>query len=105
MFKHHAEIGGPSYLSSAMASTAHSSFMRQLSTSSENSIPPVATSSLGSSSATVSILGGGGVLPDSSNSSISSGLQDAVCCMTQVSPCLKVLYLDLEEKLEQGGMT
>ncbi|XP_034271781.1 KAT8 regulatory NSL complex subunit 1 isoform X2 [Pantherophis guttatus] len=52
VFKHHAEIGGPSYLSSAMASTAHSSFMRQLSTSSENSIPPVATSSLGSSSAT-----------------------------------------------------
>ncbi|XP_060547667.1 KAT8 regulatory NSL complex subunit 1 isoform X5 [Pantherophis guttatus] len=57
VFKHHAEIGGPSYLSSAMASTAHSSFMRQLSTSSENSIPPVATSSLGSSSATVSQVG------------------------------------------------
>ncbi|XP_039214963.1 KAT8 regulatory NSL complex subunit 1 isoform X2 [Crotalus tigris] len=52
VLKHHAEIGGPSYLSSAMASTAHSSFMRQLSTSSENSIPPVTTSSLGSSSAT-----------------------------------------------------
>ncbi|XP_026535554.1 KAT8 regulatory NSL complex subunit 1 isoform X7 [Notechis scutatus] len=52
MLKHHAEIGGPSYLSSAMASTAHSSFMRQLSTSSENSIPPATTSSLGSSSAT-----------------------------------------------------
>uniref|UniRef100_A0A8C6XW04 KAT8 regulatory NSL complex subunit 1 n=1 Tax=Naja naja TaxID=35670 RepID=A0A8C6XW04_NAJNA len=50
VLKHHAEIGGPSYLSSAMASTAHSSFMRQLSTSSENSIPPVTTSSLGSSS-------------------------------------------------------
>ncbi|XP_026535545.1 KAT8 regulatory NSL complex subunit 1 isoform X1 [Notechis scutatus] len=52
VLKHHAEIGGPSYLSSAMASTAHSSFMRQLSTSSENSIPPATTSSLGSSSAT-----------------------------------------------------
>ncbi|KAM3822375.1 KAT8 regulatory NSL complex subunit 1 isoform 2-T2 [Vipera latastei] len=52
VLKHHAEIGGPSYLSSAMASTAHSSFMRQFSTSSENSIPPVTTSSLGSSSAT-----------------------------------------------------
>ncbi|XP_063156691.1 KAT8 regulatory NSL complex subunit 1 isoform X2 [Candoia aspera] len=51
MLKHHAEIGGPSYLSSTMASTAHSPLMRQLSTSSENSIPPVTTSSLGSSSA------------------------------------------------------
>ncbi|XP_063156689.1 KAT8 regulatory NSL complex subunit 1 isoform X1 [Candoia aspera] len=51
VLKHHAEIGGPSYLSSTMASTAHSPLMRQLSTSSENSIPPVTTSSLGSSSA------------------------------------------------------
>ncbi|XP_013918201.1 PREDICTED: KAT8 regulatory NSL complex subunit 1 isoform X1 [Thamnophis sirtalis] len=57
VLKHHAEIGGPSYLSSALASTAHSSFMRQFSTSSENSIPPVTTSSLGSSSATVSQVG------------------------------------------------
>ncbi|XP_058037954.1 KAT8 regulatory NSL complex subunit 1 isoform X2 [Ahaetulla prasina] len=52
VLKHHAEMAGPSYLSSAMASTSHSSFMRQLSTSSENSIPPVPTSSLASSSAT-----------------------------------------------------
>ncbi|XP_070585134.1 KAT8 regulatory NSL complex subunit 1 isoform X2 [Erythrolamprus reginae] len=52
MLKHHAEIGGPSYLSTAMASSSHSSFMRQFSTSSETSIPPITTSSLGSSSAT-----------------------------------------------------
>ncbi|XP_015682261.1 KAT8 regulatory NSL complex subunit 1-like, partial [Protobothrops mucrosquamatus] len=49
VLKHHPEIGGPSYLSSSMASTAHSPLMRQLSASSENSIPPVTTYSLGSS--------------------------------------------------------
>ncbi|XP_044302905.1 KAT8 regulatory NSL complex subunit 1 isoform X2 [Varanus komodoensis] len=51
MLKHHADIGGPSYLSSAMASTAHGPLVRQLSTSSENSIPAASTSSLGTSSA------------------------------------------------------
>ncbi|XP_042329331.1 KAT8 regulatory NSL complex subunit 1 isoform X2 [Sceloporus undulatus] len=50
VLKHHADIGGPSYLSSAMASTTHSPLVRQLSTSSETSIPPASTSSLGSSS-------------------------------------------------------
>nr|XP_060637081.1 KAT8 regulatory NSL complex subunit 1 isoform X1 [Anolis sagrei ordinatus]XP_060637082.1 KAT8 regulatory NSL complex subunit 1 isoform X1 [Anolis sagrei ordinatus] len=49
VLKHHADIGGPSYLSSAMASSAHSSLVRQLSTSSENSIPSASTSSLGNS--------------------------------------------------------
>ncbi|XP_034991632.2 KAT8 regulatory NSL complex subunit 1 isoform X1 [Zootoca vivipara] len=51
VLKHHADIGGPSYLSSNMASVAHSPIVRQLSTSSENSIPSASTSSLGASSA------------------------------------------------------
>ncbi|XP_053119225.1 KAT8 regulatory NSL complex subunit 1 isoform X2 [Hemicordylus capensis] len=50
MLKHHTDVGGPSYLSSAMASTAHNPIVRQLSTSSENSTP-ASTSSLGTSSA------------------------------------------------------
>ncbi|XP_008111496.1 KAT8 regulatory NSL complex subunit 1 isoform X2 [Anolis carolinensis] len=49
ILKHHADIGSPSYLSSAMASSAHSSLVRQLSTSSETSIPSASTSSLGNS--------------------------------------------------------
>ncbi|XP_026578567.1 KAT8 regulatory NSL complex subunit 1-like, partial [Pseudonaja textilis] len=49
VLKHHPEIGGPSYLSSSMASTPHTPLMRQLFASSENSISPVTTSSLGSS--------------------------------------------------------
>ncbi|XP_061444016.1 KAT8 regulatory NSL complex subunit 1 isoform X2 [Rhineura floridana] len=51
VLKHHTDIGGPSYLSSAMATTAHSPIVRQLSTSSENSIPSASTSSLGTSNA------------------------------------------------------
>nr|XP_056719898.1 KAT8 regulatory NSL complex subunit 1 isoform X2 [Euleptes europaea] len=50
MLKHHADIGGPGYLSGAMASSAHGPIVRQLSTSSENSTP-ASTSSLGASSA------------------------------------------------------
>ncbi|KAH0626902.1 hypothetical protein JD844_002195 [Phrynosoma platyrhinos] len=50
VLKHHADIGGPSYLSSAMASTAPSPLVRQLSTSSETSMPSASASSLGSSS-------------------------------------------------------
>ncbi|XP_015273763.1 PREDICTED: KAT8 regulatory NSL complex subunit 1, partial [Gekko japonicus] len=50
VLKHHADIGGPSYLSGAMASSAHSPIVRQLSTSSENSTL-ASTSSLGASSA------------------------------------------------------
>ncbi|CAI5790368.1 Hypothetical predicted protein [Podarcis lilfordi] len=51
ILKHHADIGGPSYLSSNMASAAHSPIVRQLSTSSENSLPSASASSLGASSA------------------------------------------------------
>ncbi|XP_053217584.1 KAT8 regulatory NSL complex subunit 1 isoform X3 [Podarcis raffonei] len=51
ILKHHADIGGPSYLSSNVASAAHSPIVRQLSTSLENSIPSASTSSLGASSA------------------------------------------------------
>uniref|UniRef100_A0A8D0DMK9 KAT8 regulatory NSL complex subunit 1 n=1 Tax=Salvator merianae TaxID=96440 RepID=A0A8D0DMK9_SALMN len=51
VLKHHADIGGQSYLSSTVASAAHSPIVRQLSTSSENSIPSASTSSLGTSSA------------------------------------------------------
>uniref|UniRef100_A0A6J0U9Q1 KAT8 regulatory NSL complex subunit 1 isoform X2 n=1 Tax=Pogona vitticeps TaxID=103695 RepID=A0A6J0U9Q1_9SAUR len=51
VLKHHTDIGGPSYLSSTMASTAHSPLVRQLSTSSENSLPPASASSLGTSNA------------------------------------------------------
>uniref|UniRef100_A0A8D0BNU1 KAT8 regulatory NSL complex subunit 1 n=1 Tax=Salvator merianae TaxID=96440 RepID=A0A8D0BNU1_SALMN len=51
ILKHHADIGGQSYLSSTVASAAHSPIVRQLSTSSENSIPSASTSSLGTSSA------------------------------------------------------
>ncbi|XP_062994775.1 KAT8 regulatory NSL complex subunit 1 isoform X2 [Elgaria multicarinata webbii] len=50
VLKHHTDMGGPSYLSSAMASTAHGPLVRQLSTSSENSTPPASTGSLGTSS-------------------------------------------------------
>ncbi|XP_054851385.1 KAT8 regulatory NSL complex subunit 1 isoform X2 [Eublepharis macularius] len=50
VLKHHADIGGSSYLSSTMATSAHSPIMRQLSTSSENSTP-ASTSSLSASSA------------------------------------------------------
>ncbi|XP_048372856.1 KAT8 regulatory NSL complex subunit 1 isoform X2 [Sphaerodactylus townsendi] len=48
MLKHHVDIGGPSYLSGTLASSAQSPIVRQLSTSSENSLP-ASTSTLGAS--------------------------------------------------------
>uniref|UniRef100_A0A8D0H163 PEHE domain-containing protein n=1 Tax=Sphenodon punctatus TaxID=8508 RepID=A0A8D0H163_SPHPU len=39
MFKHHTDIGGPSYLTAAASPTGHSPIVRQLSTSSESSAP------------------------------------------------------------------
>ncbi|XP_059686293.1 KAT8 regulatory NSL complex subunit 1 isoform X4 [Gavia stellata] len=49
MLKHHADVGGPSYLSAAVTPTPHSPIARQLSTSSEGSAP-ASTSSQGTSS-------------------------------------------------------
>ncbi|KAM9112675.1 KAT8 regulatory NSL complex subunit 1 isoform 2-T4 [Pangshura tecta] len=49
MLKHHADVGGPSYLSATAASLPHSPIVRQLSTSSESSAP-ASTSSQGTSS-------------------------------------------------------
>ncbi|NWU24864.1 KANL1 protein, partial [Dyaphorophyia castanea] len=39
VLKHHADVGGPSYLAAAVAPTPHSPIARQLSTSSEGSAP------------------------------------------------------------------
>uniref|UniRef100_A0A8D0H6E2 PEHE domain-containing protein n=1 Tax=Sphenodon punctatus TaxID=8508 RepID=A0A8D0H6E2_SPHPU len=39
VFKHHTDIGGPSYLTAAASPTGHSPIVRQLSTSSESSAP------------------------------------------------------------------
>ncbi|NXN28401.1 KANL1 protein, partial [Nycticryphes semicollaris] len=50
VLKHHADVGGPSYLSAAAPPTPHSPIARQLSTSSEGSAP-TGTSSQGTSSA------------------------------------------------------
>ncbi|XP_077169079.1 KAT8 regulatory NSL complex subunit 1 isoform X2 [Paroedura picta] len=50
VLKHHADLGGPSYLSGTVASSAHSPLVRQLSSASENSTP-ASTSSFGASSA------------------------------------------------------
>ncbi|NXS99143.1 KANL1 protein, partial [Jacana jacana] len=49
VLKHHADVGGPSYLSAAVTPTPHSPIARQLSTSSEGSAP-TGTSSQGTSS-------------------------------------------------------
>ncbi|XP_009078969.1 PREDICTED: KAT8 regulatory NSL complex subunit 1, partial [Acanthisitta chloris] len=49
VLKHHADVGGPSYLSAAVTPTPHSPITRQLSTSSEGSAP-ASTSSQGPSS-------------------------------------------------------
>ncbi|XP_059686294.1 KAT8 regulatory NSL complex subunit 1 isoform X5 [Gavia stellata] len=49
VLKHHADVGGPSYLSAAVTPTPHSPIARQLSTSSEGSAP-ASTSSQGTSS-------------------------------------------------------
>ncbi|KAM6334052.1 KAT8 regulatory NSL complex subunit 1 isoform 7-T14 [Alca torda] len=49
VLKHHADVGGPSYLSAAATPTPHSPIARQLSTSSEGSAP-ANTSSQGTSS-------------------------------------------------------
>ncbi|CAM5178221.1 unnamed protein product [Eretmochelys imbricata] len=49
MLKHHADVGGPSYLSATAASMPHSPIVRQLSTSSDSSAP-ASTSSQGASS-------------------------------------------------------
>ncbi|KGL92334.1 KAT8 regulatory NSL complex subunit 1, partial [Charadrius vociferus] len=54
MLKHHADVGGPSYLSAAATPTPHSPIARQLSTSSEGSAP-ASVSSQGTSSTAVSI--------------------------------------------------
>uniref|UniRef100_A0A8B9ZTV1 KAT8 regulatory NSL complex subunit 1 n=1 Tax=Anas zonorhyncha TaxID=75864 RepID=A0A8B9ZTV1_9AVES len=48
MLKHHADVGGPSYLSAAATPAPHSPIARQLSTSSEGSAP-ASTSSQGTS--------------------------------------------------------
>nr|XP_047902457.1 KAT8 regulatory NSL complex subunit 1 isoform X3 [Anser cygnoides] len=50
MLKHHADVGGPSYLSAAATPAPHSPIARQLSTSSEGSAP-ASTSSQGTSNA------------------------------------------------------
>ncbi|NWY38980.1 KANL1 protein, partial [Sylvia atricapilla] len=50
VLKHHADVGGPSYLSAAVTPTPHSPIARQLSTSSEGSAPASSTSQ-GTSSA------------------------------------------------------
>lgn len=54
VLKHHADVGGPSYLSAAATPAPHSPIARQLSTSSEGSAP-ASTSSQGTSNAAVSI--------------------------------------------------
>ncbi|NXP06436.1 KANL1 protein, partial [Thinocorus orbignyianus] len=54
VLKHHADVGGPSYLSAAATPTPHSPIARQLSTSSEGSAP-AGTSSQGTSSAAVTL--------------------------------------------------
>nr|XP_047902456.1 KAT8 regulatory NSL complex subunit 1 isoform X2 [Anser cygnoides] len=50
VLKHHADVGGPSYLSAAATPAPHSPIARQLSTSSEGSAP-ASTSSQGTSNA------------------------------------------------------
>ncbi|XP_021233333.1 KAT8 regulatory NSL complex subunit 1 isoform X2 [Numida meleagris] len=50
MLKHHADVGGPSYLAAAATHAPHSPIARQLSASSEGSAPP-STSSQGTSGA------------------------------------------------------
>ncbi|XP_035203682.1 KAT8 regulatory NSL complex subunit 1 isoform X3 [Oxyura jamaicensis] len=50
MLKHHADVGGPSYLAAAATPAPHSPIARQLSTSSEGSAP-ASTSSQGASNA------------------------------------------------------
>lgn len=54
VLKHHADIGGPSYLAAAATHAPHSPIARQLSASSEGSAP-TSTSSQGASSTAVSI--------------------------------------------------
>ncbi|NWU87180.1 KANL1 protein, partial [Onychorhynchus coronatus] len=51
VLKHHPDIGGPSYLSTAVTPTPHSPIARQLSTSSEGSAPASSTSQGTSSTA------------------------------------------------------
>ncbi|NXC45139.1 KANL1 protein, partial [Penelope pileata] len=54
VLKHHADVGGPSYLAAAVPPAPHSPIARQLSASSEGSAPP-STSSQGTSSTAPSL--------------------------------------------------